>query len=324
MRAIRIHQRGGPEVMTLEEIPTPTPGPGQARIRIATAGVNYRDVGDRSAGPQDELPVVLGSEAAGVVEAIGPDVEGVEVGDRVAFCMQLGAYAEQVVLDADTLMRVPHDLGLDLAAAVLLQGMTAHYLLKDTVAVQPGDRILVHAGAGGAGSLLVQLGKHLGCTVYATVSTDEKEAYVRSLGADEVIRYDREDVAERVRELTGGRGVRVVYDSVGRDTFEASLRCLQRRGCLALFGHSSGQVEGFAPGRLSGLGSLYVTRPTLKDHMVTPEERRMRSSEVFGWAVDGVIDVRIHHTYPLAGVVDAHRDLEGRRTMGKLLVDVTS
>lgn len=324
MRAIQVHEYGGPEVLQLDDLPVPVPHAGEAQVRIATAGINFLDVNHRTGQtPLTSLPTVIGSEAAGTVEAVGPDVTDLEVGDRVGFCMRLGAYAEHVVLPAEALIRVPSHIGLDVAASSLLQGMTAHYLLKDTVPVAAGDRILVHAGAGGVGSLLIQMAKHLGAVVYTTVSTDAKAAYAKELGADVVIRYTDDDVPAAISELTAGEGVKVVYDSVGRDTFDDSLRCLRRRGHLVLFGHSSGPVENFAPQRLSGAGSVYLTRPTLRDYSATPEERRYRSGEVFGWIADGVVSVRIDERYSLDSVRHAHEALEGRQTMGKVLINIS-
>jgi NADPH2:quinone reductase len=270
------------------------------------------------------VPFIPGQEAAGIVEALGPEVPGqlnlFKVGDRVAWCGVPGTYAECALAPTARLVHVPERVTSQQAAASLLQGMTAHYLAFSTYAIQPGDRVLVHAGAGGVGLLLIQIAKRLGARVFTTVSTDEKAALAREAGADEVILYTREDFTTRVKELTQGKGLPVVYDSVGKTTFEGSLACLRPRGLLDLFGGSSGPVPPFDLIKLATLGSLFVTRPTLKDYTGTPEELDKRAGDIFGWIADGSLKVRVAHTYSLAEAAQAHRDVEGRKTTGKILL----
>ena len=323
MRAIQITRTGGPEVLEVKELPAPTPGTGQALVRIEASGVNFIDVYFREGRYPSALPFIPGQEAAGVVEAVGPEdpaqPTGLKVGDRVAWCGALGTYAEYALAPADRLVHVPDEIASKQAAAALLQGMTAHYLAFSTYPIQSGDSVLIHAGAGGVGLLLIQIAKRLGAHVLTTVSTDEKAALARAAGADEVIVYTREDFATRVRELTNGNGLPVVYDSVGKSTFEGSLASLQRRGMLVLFGGSSGAVPPFDLIKLS-TGSLFVTRPTLRDYMATRKELDWRSGDLFRWIADGSLNLRIEHTYPLAEAAQAHRDLEARKTTGKLLL----
>ena len=323
MRAIQITRTGGPEVLEVKELPAPTPGTGQALVRIEASGVNFIDVYFREGRYPSALPFIPGQEAAGVVEAVGPEdptqPTGLKVGDRVAWCGALGTYAEYALAPADRLVHVPDEITSKQAAAALLQGMTAHYLAFSTYPIQSGDSVLIHAGAGGVGLLLIQIAKRLGARVLTTVSTDEKAALARAAGADEVIVYTREDFAARVRELTNGNGLPVVYDSVGKSTFEGSLASLQRRGMLVLFGGSSGAVPPFDLIKLS-TGSLFVTRPTLRDYMATRKELDWRSGDLFRWIADGSLNLRIEHTYPLTEAAQAHRDLEARKTTGKLLL----
>jgi NADPH:quinone reductase len=323
MRAIQITRTGGPEVLEVKELPAPTPGTGQALVRIEASGVNFIDVYFREGRYPSALPFIPGQEAAGVVEAVGPEdpaqPTGLKVGDRVAWCGALGTYAEYALAPADRLVHVPDEITSKQAAAALLQGMTAHYLAFSTYPIQSGDSVLIHAGAGGVGLLLIQIAKRLGARVLTTVSTDEKAALARAAGADEVIVYTREDFATRVRELTNGNGLPVVYDSVGKSTFEGSLASLQRRGMLVLFGGSSGAVPPFDLIKLS-TGSLFVTRPTLRDYMATRKELDWRSGDLFRWIADGSLNLRIEHTYPLTEAAQAHRDLEARKTTGKLLL----
>jgi NADPH2:quinone reductase len=293
MKAIQMTKTGGPEVMELREAPMPEPGSGQVLVKI---------------------------EAAGVVAALGPEVTGFKVGDRVAWCHVLGAYAEYAAVPVSMLIAIPDGVTMQQGAAALLQGMTAHYLSHSTYAIKTGDMVLIHAGAGGVGLLLIQMAKRLGARVLTTVSTDAKAALARGAGADEVILYTQEDFAARTRELTKGEGVAVVYDSVGMTTFDGSLACLQPRGLMALYGGSSGAVPPFDLIQLSQRGSLYITRPTLKDYTATREELERRAGEVLGWVADGSLKLRIEHTYPLAEAAQAHRDLEGRQTTGKLLL----
>jgi NADPH2:quinone reductase len=324
MRAIQINRTGGPEVLELKDLPSPKPGPGQALIRIEASGVNFIDIYFREGRYPSPVPFIPGQEAAGIVEALGPEVPGqlnlFKVGDRVAWCGVPGTYAECALAPTARLVRVPDGVTSQQAAASLLQGMTAHYLAFSTYAIQPGDRVLVHAGAGGVGLLLIQIAKRLGARVFTTVSTDEKAALAREAGADEVILYTREDFTTRVKELTQGKGLPVVYDSVGKTTFEGSLACLRPRGLLALFGGSSGPVPPFDLIKLATLGSLFVTRPTLKDYTGTPEELDKRAGDIFGWIADGSLKVRVAHTYSLAEAAQAHRDVEGRKTTGKILL----
>jgi NADPH:quinone reductase len=310
MRAIVITRHGGPEVLELQDVPAPEPADGQLLVDVAAIGVNYRDVYERegSGAYGANTPLVAGIEGAGTV---------VGSGERVAWVAAQGSYAERVAVAADAAMQVPDGVSSETAAAVLLQGMTAHYLCTDTYAVQPGDDVLVHAGAGGVGLLLTQMVKLRGGRVIATTSTDEKAALARGAGADETIGYD--GFADRVRELTGGRGVAVAYDAVGATTFEGSLAALGRRGVLALYGAASGPVPPFALDRL-GSGSKYVTRPRLGDYAATRAELEARAGEVLGWVAAGKLDVRIGGRYPLEDARRAHEDLEARRTTGKLLL----
>src|ERR1035437_674695 len=320
MRAIQISQTGGPEVLTLRDLPTPTPGPGQALIRIEACGINFIDVYLREGRYPAQLPFIPGQEAAGVVVALGPDVATVKVGDRVAWCNLPGTYAQFAVAPVTRLIAIPEGVTTRQAAAAMLQGMTAHYLSHSTYPIQPGDTVLIHAGAGGVGLLLIQMAKRLGARVLTTVSSEEKAALAGDAGADEAILYTREDFTAKVRELTGGKGVAVVYDSVGKTTFDGSLSCLRPRGLLALFGGSSGAVPPFDLIQLSTRGSLYITRPTLKDYTATREDLELRAGDVLRWVADGSLKLRMEHSYPLAEAAQAHRDLEARRTTGKVLL----
>ncbi|MGN6330067.1 MAG: quinone oxidoreductase family protein [Motilibacteraceae bacterium] len=318
MRAVLVESNGGPEVLAVRDVEAPAPGAGQLLVQVAAAGVNYMDTYQREGVYRVPTPFVLGSEGAGRVLAVGEDVQDVEVGDRVAWSQAQGSYAEQVLVPAEKAVPVPGGVADDVAAAVLLQGLTAHYLVTSTYAVSEGDQVLVHAAAGGVGLLLVQLAKDRGARVLATVGSEEKAVLARAAGADEVLGYD--GFADRVRELTGGQGVAVVYDGVGRDTFDGSLAALRRRGLLVLFGAASGQVPPLELQRLNTGGSLFVTRPTLGDYVATREELLWRAGELFGAVAQGRLDVRIGGRYPLADAAQAHRDLEGRRTTGKLLL----
>jgi NADPH2:quinone reductase len=320
MRAIEIEKTGGPEVLVLRELPVPQPGPQQVLVKIEAIGVNFIDIYLREGRYPAKLPFVPGQEAAGVVTALGPGVSGFKVGDRVVWCHILGAYAEYAVVPLGVLIAVPDGVTTRQAAAALLQGTTAHYLSHSTYAIQRGDAVLVHAGAGGVGLLLIQMAKRLGARVLTTVSTEAKAALAREAGADETILYTREDFTARVRELTGGEGVPVVYDSVGKTTFEGSLACLRRRGLMVLYGGASGPVPPLDLIRLSTMGSLYVTRPTMKDYTSTRQELEQRVGDVLGWVADGTLKLRIEHSYPLAEAAQAHRDLEGRKTTGKVLL----
>jgi NADPH2:quinone reductase len=318
MHAIVARQSGGPEVLEYAEIEQPTPGPGQLLVKVAATGVNFIETYQRGGMYKVTYPFTPGSEAAGTVEAVGEGVEGIAVGSRVATAEGQECYAEYTVLDAAKALPVPEGVDLHTAAALPLQGMTAHYLINSSFRVEPGHTVLVHAGAGGVGLLLTQLLKSRGARVITTVSTDEKEQLARTAGADEVLRY--EGFAEAVRELTNGVGVNVVYDGVGKDTFDGSLASLRTRGFLVLFGAASGAVPPVDPQRLNAGGSLSLTRPKLADFLANPQERLWRSSEVFSAVADGSLKVRIGASYPLAEAQRAHEDLEGRRTTGKVLL----
>ena len=324
MRAIQITRTGGPNVLELKDLPTPTPAAGQAFIRIEASGVNFIDIYFREGRYPSPVPFIPGQEAAGTIESLGPDIANqpspFKVGDRVAWCGVPGTYAEYAVAPTTRLVRIPNAVTAKQAAASLLQGMTAHYLAFSAYAIQHGDPVLIHAGAGGVGLLLIQIAKRLGARVFTTVSTDEKAALAREAGADEVILYTHEDFPARVRELTQGKGLAVVYDSVGKTTFEGSLACLRPRGMLVLFGGSSGAVPPFDLIKLSTMGSLFLTRPRLQEYTATREELDRRSGDIFNWIADGSLKVRIAHTYPLAEAAQAHRDLEGRKTTGKILL----
>jgi NADPH2:quinone reductase len=305
------------------EVDVPEPGAGEVRVRVAAAGVNFIDTYQRSGAYPMSLPFTPGSEAAGTVDALGSGVDGVadmDVGGRVAYAGVLGAYAEQAVVPADRLVPIPDGVDLPDAAAAMLQGMTAHYLASSTVPLGEGDRVLVHAAAGGVGLLLTQIAKRRGATVYGTVSTEEKAELARDAGADEVIRYTQTDFRAAVLDLTGGRGVDVVYDSVGATTFDDSLASLRPRGHLVLFGQSSGAVEAFDPQRLNSGGSLYLTRPSLGHYVADRAELLQRAGEVLGWVADGTLRLRIGETHPLEDAGTAHARLEARRTTGKVLL----
>jgi len=320
MKAAVVSRTGGPEVVEVTDRPDPEPGPGELLVDVAAAGVNFIDVYHRTGAYPLELPFVLGSEAAGTVAAVGEGVVGVEPGDRVAWAMRPGAYAQRAVVPAAIAVPVPGGLSDEAAAALLLQGMTAHYLTHSTYPVQPGDTVLVHAAAGGTGQLIAQFVRLRGGDVIATVSTEEKERLAREAGAAEVIRYDRVDVADEVRRITQGTGVAAVYDGVGAATFEGSLASLRPRGTLALFGASSGPVPPFDPQRLNKAGSLFLTRPTLAHYLASREELLERAAAVLDAAAAGDLQVRIGGRYGLADAGTALADLESRRTAGKLLV----
>jgi len=320
MKAVRVHQFGGPEILRYEEVSFPEPGPGQARVKIEAIGVNYIDIYHRTGLYPLKVPFTLGMEGAGVVDAIGPDVTEVKVGERVAYAMQLGSYAEHALLPAWTLVSLPQSLDTREAAAVMLQGMTAHYLTHSTYPLKKGETALVHAAAGGVGLLLIQAAKRRGATVFGTVSTEEKARLAREAGADHVILYTQSDFAAEVKRLTNGAGVHVVYDSVGQSTFEKSLDCLRPRGYLVLFGQSSGPVPPFNLGTLSTKGSLFVTRPTLLHHMTDRKELLERANDLFSLMESDALKVRIDKSFPLAEAAEAHRQLEGRQTTGKVLL----
>ena len=306
--------------MELVELPVPQPKANEAVVKLFASGVNFIDVYFREGRYKAALPVVLGQEGAGVVTAVGADVKSVKAGDHVAWCGLMGSYAEYAAVSADRLVPIPSGVTDQQAAAAILQGMTAHYLAHDTYPLKRGETALVHAAAGGVGLLLVQMAHHIGVRVIATVSTEEKAKLAREAGADEIILYTHADFETETKRLTGGKGVDVVYDSVGKTTFEKGLNILRPRGLMALFGGSSGAVPPFDLIQLSTKGSLYVTRPTLLNYMSTREDLLARSGAVFGMIAAGKLKLRIEHTYPLAEAQRAHRDLEGRKTTGKLLL----
>ena len=320
MRAIQVAKTGGPDVLELVELPQPEPKAGEVLVKIEAAGVNFIDTYLREGRYPSPLPFIPGQEAAGTVAAVGDGVSELRVGDRVAWTSAPTAYAEFACVPVASLVKVPAEMNLDAATAVMTQGLTAHYLAFDTYAIQRGDTVLVHAGAGGVGLLLTQIAKMLGATVLTTVSTEEKAELSRGAGADKVILYTQENFADAVKKFTGGEGLPVVYDSVGKTTFEDSLKCLRPRGLLALYGGSSGAVPPFDPMKLAAGGSLYLTRPTLKAYTQTRTELERRASDVFGWVASGALKVRIGHRYKLEDAAQAHRDLEGRKTTGKVLL----
>lgn len=316
--AIVARQSGGPEVLELAEIERPVPGPGQLLVKVAAAGVNFIDTYKRSGVYEVDYPFTPGSEAAGTVEDLGAGVTGFSAGDRVATAEGTSCYAGYALVDADKALPVPDGVDDFTAAALPLQGITAHYLINSSFKVEPGQTVLLHAGAGGVGLLLIQLLKARGARVITTVSTDEKEALARGAGADHVLRYD--GFTAKVRELTDGAGADVVYDGVGKDTFDDSLAALRVRGTLVLFGAASGPVPPFDPQRLNAGGSLYLTRPTIRDFLRDAQERRWRSGELFAAVADGSLKVRVGARYDLADAASAHADLEQRRTTGKVLL----
>ena len=320
MKAIQIKQTGGPEALEYVDLPVPEPKPNEAVVKIAAIGVNFIDVYQREGRYKLPLPFIAGQEGAGTVTAVGADVKSVKPGDRVAFCGVQGSYAECQAVPADRLVPIPQGVNEREAAAAILQGMTAHYLLHDTFPLQRGQTALVHAAAGGVGLLLVQMAHHIGARVIGTVSTEEKAKLARDAGADEVIFYTQTDFEAETKRLTGGKGVDVVYDSVGKTTFEKGLNVLRPRGMMALFGGSSGAVPPFDPIVLSQKGSLFLTRPTLGHYTITREELLTRAEDVFGMIAAGKLKLRIEHVYKLADAQQAHRDLEGRKTTGKLLL----
>ena len=320
MKAIRIKTVGGPEVLTLEDVPEPKPGPGQAVVKLEAAGLNYIDIYYRTGLYKAELPLTLGLEGGGVVTEVGPNVTEVKVGDRVAYTGVPGAYAELAAVPAARLVKLPDGLDGKSGAAAMLQGMTAHYLSHTTYPLKSGDWCLVHAAAGGVGLLLCQMAKMRGARVIGTVSTEAKAKLAREAGADEVILYTKQDFEAEVKRITGGAGVQVVYDSVGKTTFDKSLGCLALRGTLALFGQSSGPVAPFDAAILNQKGSLFLTRPSLFHYVATREELLQRSGDVLGWIKVGKLKLRIDLTLPLAQAAEAHRQLEGRQTTGKVLL----
>jgi NADPH2:quinone reductase len=320
MKAIQVAQTGGPEVLTLVDLPVPTPKANEAVVKIEASGVNFIDVYFREGRYPSPLPFINGQEAAGVVTEVGSEVTNLKAGDRVAYTSSLGSYAEYAAVPAARLVKIPGALSFEQAAAAMLQGMTAHYLLFSSYKLQKGETALIHAAAGGVGLLLVQMAKKIGARVIATAGTEEKAQLARDAGADECIVYTKSDFEIETWMSTGEKGVHVVYDGVGKATFEQDLNVLRPRGYLVLFGGASGAVPPFDLIRLSQKGSLFITRPTLGHYTATREELEWRANDVFRMIVDGELKLRIHHVYPLAEAAQAHRDLEGRKTTGKLLL----
>jgi NADPH2:quinone reductase len=320
MNAIRIHETGGPEAMKLEALPAPKPGAGEALVRLEAIGVNFIDIYHRTGLYPVPTPFTPGMEGAGVVEAVGPQVEELQAGDRVAYTGALGSYAEQAVVAAQKLVRLPAGMESRTAAAAMLQGMTAHYLTRSTFRVEKGHSVLIHAAAGGLGLLLVQLAKRAGATVFGTASTEEKARAAKAAGADTVILYTKDDFAVEIQKLTDGVGVNVVYDSVGKDTYEKSLACLKPRGTLALCGNASGAVPPIDPLVLASSGSVFLTRPALAHHIPDRKELLGRANDVLTWIQSGELELTIDRVLPLAEAAEAHRLLEGRQTTGKLLL----
>lgn len=322
MWGIQIDEHGGPEVLQWRELPDPVAGPGQVVVDLAAAGLNYIDTYQRTGLYQVALPHVLGLEGAGTVAEVGDGVEHLAVGDRVAWATCPGSYAERVAVSAQQVMKVPDGIGWDVAATIPLQGMTAHFLATDTFPLAPGDRCLVHAGAGGVGQLLVQIAKLRGAEVFTTVGSPEKAELATAAGADHTILYRDVDFVEAVREIAGAeRPLDVVYDGVGQTTFRPSLSLIRMRGTMVTFGNASGPVEPISPLELSANGSLYLTRPTLFHHITTHDEIQRRADDLFGWVADGSLEVRVGARYALRDAADAHRALEGRATTGKVLLE---
>lgn len=320
MKAIRVLAHGGPEVLRLEEIPAPEPPPGHVRVRLAATGLNFLEVYYRSGLYPAQLPLTLGGEGAGEVVAVGAGVQSLRPGDHVASIQLQGSYAEEALVAEDRAVRIPEGLEPKLAAAALLQGMTAHYLVYSTFPLRPGQSCLIHAAAGGVGLLLVQLAKRCGAHVFATVSTEEKARLAHEAGADQVILYTQQDFEAELKRATGGRGVNVVYDSVGATTFDKGLSCLQPLGMMVLYGQSSGVVAPVPPSVLVGKGSLFLTRPSLFHYVADRARLAWRANEVLSWVKEGTLRLRIGATFPLAQAADAQRALEGRQTTGKVLL----
>jgi NADPH2:quinone reductase len=321
MKAVVVEPLGGPENLHYRDLPTPEPGPGEVLVKLSAIGVNFIDVYFRiGLYKAPETPVRLGQEGAGVITAVGEGVVAWKVGQRVAYCMSRGSYAEYAAVPQQSLVELPEAVSFDDGAAVMLQGMTAHYLSHSTFPLKPGHTCLIHAAAGGAGLLLVQQAKIAGATVIGTVSTQAKADLVKQHGADHVILYTEQDFVAETKKLTNNKGVDVVYDSVGKTTFHQSLDCLRPRGMMATFGQSSGAVGNFDPLTLSQKGSLFLTRPSLGNYISDPADLKWRSSDLFAWIADGRLKVRVHKIYKLADAAQAQRDLEARKTTGKLLL----
>ncbi|MBI2158103.1 MAG: quinone oxidoreductase [Candidatus Rokubacteria bacterium] len=320
MKAVRIHTQGGPEVMRLEDIAEPQPKAGEVVVKLDAAGINFMDVYQRSGLYKLTLPLTLGVEGGGTVSAVGSGVTDVKAGDRVAYTGVPGAYAQYAAVPAARLVILPAGLSTKQGATMMLQGMTAHYLACSTYPLKAGDTCLVHAAAGGVGLLLCQIAKMRGARVIGTVSTPEKAKLAREAGADEVILYSTQDFEAEVKRLTGGKGVQVVYDSVGKTTFDKGLNCLVPRGLMALYGASSGPIGAFDPQTLNAKGSLFLTRPSLNHHIITRDELLQRAGEIAGWVRDGRLKLRLEFEFPLKDAAEAHRALEGRKTTGKVLL----
>jgi len=320
MQAIRVHQYGGPEAMELEQLPVPTPGAGQALVRVEASGVNFIDIYQRSGAYKLPLPLGLGLEGAGTVEALGEGASGIALGDRVAWTQIPGSYATHTLVPADRLVKLPDKLSTRDGAAAMLQGMTAHYLVYSTYPLKAGETCLIHAAAGGVGLLFCQLAKMVGARVIGTAGTEEKAALAREAGADDVIVYTQQDFEVEVKRLTNGKGVDVVYDGVGKDTFDKGLNLIRPRGMMVLFGQASGAVAPLDPQILNAKGCLYLTRPRLDVYIESREELVQRASDVLGWIADGKLKLRVEHTYALDQAGQAHNDLNGRKTTGKLVL----
>jgi NADPH2:quinone reductase len=320
MKAIRVHAPGGPEAMKLEDVPEPQPKAGEAIVKVDAAGLNYIDVYQRSGLYKLDMPLTLGLEAGGTVTAVGSGVTEVKVGDRVAYTGVPGAYAQYAAVPAARLVTLPQGVSTKQGAAIMLQGMTAHYLACSTYPLKKGDTCLVHAAAGGVGLLLTQIARLRGARVIGTVSTEEKAKLAREAGADETILYTKQDFAAEVKRITGGKGLQVVYDSVAKDTWDGSLNCLAPRGMMALYGASSGPIGPIDPQILNAKGSLFLTRPSLFHYIATREELQQRASELFGWVREGKLKLRMEFEFPLKDAAESHRALEGRKTTGKVLL----
>jgi NADPH2:quinone reductase len=320
MKAIRVHAPGGPEALKYEDVPEPTPKAGEAVVKVDAAGLNYIDVYQRSGLYKLELPITLGLEAGGAVTAVGSGVSEVKVGDKVAYTGVPGAYAQYAAVPAQRLVVLPAGLSTKQGAAMMLQGMTAHYLACSTYPLKKGDTCLVHAAAGGVGLILCQIARMRGARVIGTVSTDEKAKLARDAGADEVILYTTQDFEAEVKRITGGKGCQVVYDSVGKTTFDKGFNCLAPRGLMALYGQSSGPIGAFDPQTLNAKGSLFLTRPSLGHYIATREELVQRATELAGWITSGKLRLRMEFEFPLKDAADAHRALEGRKTTGKVIL----
>ncbi len=320
MKAIRVDSVGGPDQLVFQDVDTPRPREGEALVKLEAVGLNFIDVYHRTGLYPLPLPFTPGTEGAGTVEEVGAGVEDLKVGDRVAYAMAVGSYAEYAAVPAWRLVKLPDGVDAPRAAAAMLQGMTAHYLVTSTYQLKAGQTALVHAAAGGVGLLLIQMAKRIGARVIGTVSTEAKAALARAAGADEVVIYTEQDFLEEVKRITGGKGVQVVYDSVGKTTFMKSLDSLAPRGLLALFGQSSGPVPPFDPGALAQKGSLYLTRPSLAQYSATRDELLWRAQDVLGWVASGELKLRVEKTFPLSEAAEAHRQLEGRATTGKVLL----